>query len=773
MENGTALVHRQKKTPVIIAVGDFASGVTSWAFRLREAMAENSKYTVLLMNCTDTGKRIGAYDLHAPTWSRARELLAGLGEAVVIPNFVWDLFPLCAALNQTGQQLHCVGFCRADSAEEYYDPLCWYAPVVSRFATVSPACTRTLARHLAIEAAAIHTLPTGVWVPATHQRDYHTAPLRIAYGGRIVQAQKRVMDFVPLVAKLYDHGVDFRFDIAGSGRQAGELERALSKVDHEKRVRLVPRVPPEAMPSFWAAHDVFVQTSAFEGTSNSMLESMAQGTVPVVTRTASGVEGIVEDGRNGFLVPPGDTAAMAQGLARLAREPETLARMGRAAYETTRPFAMECYVEKFIPLLDEAMAAPPGTWPEGHPETPPRPFPGVRLERQWAGAAQKNRLVLLFPSPLRGGAEDYTRTIAAGAVKEGYEVHGAFSGRTALQSLAEDYVRAGAAYHALEICDVGPKSDQAPAYKRFTRTVRFLRRHRPVVALYQLCGIQYGFLSLLGCAVAGVPTLVVFQLVRADIRFSTARRMIYRWMRARGQRYVAVSKANQGLLAHAFRIPREAIRVIPNGVDLGRFAAAPDARTAARATLRDALGLPHDTTVCLTVGRLSHQKGHDVLVPAIPHILARHPGTHFVWAGEGPQEAELRAMLETYGVAQNVSLLGRRDDMPQLLHASDLMVHPARFEGQPFSVLEAMAAGLPVVSADASGIGEAITHGEHGLLSRTDDIAALRDAVIETLDDPDSAAQRATAARARVEAFSEATMVQETLAALETLRERS
>ncbi len=57
---------------------------------------------------------------------------------------MWDVFPLCAELNAAGHRLHCVGFCRADSDKEYYNPLAWYAPLASTFATVSPACTAAL-----------------------------------------------------------------------------------------------------------------------------------------------------------------------------------------------------------------------------------------------------------------------------------------------------------------------------------------------------------------------------------------------------------------------------------------------------------------------------------------------------------------------------------------------------------------------------------------------------------------------------------------------------
>ncbi len=761
-----------RKIPVIVALGDFASGVTSWALRLREAFADHPRYVIRLMNCADTGNRIGAFDLSATTQARASALLSACGEAIVLPNFVWDLFPVCAERVAAGQQLRCVGFCRADSEEEYYAPLRWYAPLCNQFAGVSPVCAATLAEQLALDSSRVHTLPTGVWVPQSLKRAYQTAPLRLAYGGRVVQAQKRVLDFVPLVEKLYRAGVDFRFTIVGAGRQRDELQAALAAVDPDKRVCFEARRKPEAMAAFWAEQDVFVQASAFEGTSNSMLESMAQGAVPVVTRTESGVDGIVHDGENGFLVAVGDMDGMASAIVTLAGDPERLMRMGHAAHAATVPYSMEAYVEKFTVLLDAAMADSPRSWPADCPIVPPKPFHGIRLAKDDDAGSEKGRIAIVFPSPLRGGAEDYTLRIAAGGVRAGYDVQGAFPGKTALKGLIQDYFHVGAFHNTLEICDVGPKAGQAPLYKRFTRTLRLLRRLRPRVVLFQLCGMQYGLVSLFAIAWLRIPTLVVFQLVRDDLSFSILRRAIHRWMRRRGQQYVVVSQANRRLLARAFAMREEDILCIPNGVDLKRFANNPENRTVARHRIRQELGLPHDALLCLTVGRLSPQKGHDVLVPVIPHVVAAYPNVHFLWAGDGPTEKVLRKQLERYRAAEHVTFLGKRDDIPALLQAADLFVHPARFEGQPFSLLEAMAAGLPIVSTTASGITEVLDHDVHGLLCRPDDIGALRNTLLHALGDLARMADLAQSAQKRVEDFSGDAMVAQTLAALEALAER-
>jgi hypothetical protein len=123
-------------------------------------------------------------------------------------------------------------------------------------------------------------------------------------------------------------------------------------------VRFHGRLPHQQVDAMWPGYDVFVQTSEFEGTSVSMLEAMAHGVVPVVTAASSGVAGVVHHGSNGFVVPVGDMAAMAQSIARLAANHTLLASNGHGAYHSAKAFAMERYCERFIEVLDRVLKSP-------------------------------------------------------------------------------------------------------------------------------------------------------------------------------------------------------------------------------------------------------------------------------------------------------------------------------------------------------------------------------------------------------------------------------
>lgn len=349
------------KTKVVVAVVNGLSGVMAWAYRLRQAFPSNGPYELCLMGCRES-KDYGEIDLYAPTLRDARRTLRDAGAAIVVPNFLFDLFDVSADLMHEGAPVRTIGYCRADDAREYYEPLRFYDRIVSRFVAVSDRCAERLAGYVPERAADITVLPTGIDVPDSLSRTFGSRPLRLVYGGRLEQHQKRVLDLVGLVQRLLDASVDFQLSIAGGGKQGDELRHALDALPHHGRVALLGRLPYGDMADLWGRHDVFLQVSEYEGTSNSMLEAMARGAIPIVTETDSGSRSVIDDGRNGFLVPVGDMKGMADRIADLARwTPPRLEAVGRRAYESAKPYAMRCYVARFLEILDQAAAAPPRT----------------------------------------------------------------------------------------------------------------------------------------------------------------------------------------------------------------------------------------------------------------------------------------------------------------------------------------------------------------------------------------------------------------------------
>jgi len=130
---------------------------------------------------------------------------------------------------------------------------------------------------------------------------------------------------------------------------------------------------------------------------------------------------------------------------------------------------------------------------------------------------------------------------------------------------------------------------------------------------------------------------------------------------------------------------------------------------------------------------------------------AELPGADFVLAGEGPERAGLEALATELGIAERVHFLGYRDDIPQLLAACDVFALPSLYEGSSLAVLEAMAAGRPVVSSAIGGTDELIDDGVDGLLVAPGDTAGLAGALRRLLDDAELRKSFAERARRRVE----------------------
>jgi glycosyltransferase involved in cell wall biosynthesis len=150
-------------------------------------------------------------------------------------------------------------------------------------------------------------------------------------------------------------------------------------------------------------------------------------------------------------------------------------------------------------------------------------------------------------------------------------------------------------------------------------------------------------------------------------------------------------------------------------------------------------------------------------------VLERHPEARFAIAGDGElREALERRALELGG--DHVSILGNRSDVADLLASFSVFAYPSRFEGLCLAVIEAQAAGVPVVATPVGGIRETVVDGETGWLVPVDDAAALAERIAHVLDHPDEARRVADEARRRAQRFSEQAMVERTLALYEGIR---
>ncbi len=226
--------------------------------------------------------------------------------------------------------------------------------------------------------------------------------------------------------------------------------------------------------------------------------------------------------------------------------------------------------------------------------------------------------------------------------------------------------------------------------------------------------------------------------------------------RARTQ-IVAVSEAVAQVCRTALRPAPERLQVIYNGVDVDQYRPG-----GAGDEVRDRIGCGRDDLLVIHVANLYVHKGHRFLLEAWRRVAAEVPTARLLLVGQGPLREELQALARESGLEASVKFLGRREDVPALLSAADVAVLPSLFEGFNMSVIEAMAAQLPVIGSDLPALREAIVPDHTGLVFAVGDSAALAEALVRVLAEPDLRRRMGRAGRARaIDRFSVAAQARE------------
>jgi len=293
-------------------------------------------------------------------------------------------------------------------------------------------------------------------------------------------------------------------------------------------------------------------------------------------------------------------------------------------------------------------------------------------------------------------------------------------------------------YRVSTFCSLAAIAQQA----RLTRHIR--RRRIQIVHAYNFYGNVF----------ATPPARLVAPVVIASIR---DRAPYLTTMQKRVQRYacqfadcilVNADAVKDWLIGDGYDASK--IAVIRNGVDLARFDNLP-----ARSNVRRELGLADDTPLVGVVSRLTRLKGLEDFLEAAAIVRSRVPAAHFLVVGEtNPMDRdylrELQAHAARCGVAEHVTFTGIRSDVPAVLASFTVSVMPSLNEALSNVVLESMAAGAPTVATRVGGTPEAVVDGITGILVPPADSAALADAIVHLLSNPQLAAHLGCAARARI-----------------------
>jgi glycosyltransferase involved in cell wall biosynthesis len=347
-----------------------------------------------------------------------------------------------------------------------------------------------------------------------------------------------------------------------------------------------------------------------------------------------------------------------------------------------------------------------------------------------------------------GGAQVHVRDLATALHSSGHEVT-VLAGSPG--SLSEQLSERGVPFEPVPAL-VRPITvwKDAAAVRQLTST---LRRLSP--ELVSVHTSKAGWLGRLAAKLAGIPVVFTAHGWAFTEGVPRLQRRLYGWVeRLAGpmaDQIITVCDYDRALALEKRIAPPHKIVRIHNGVrdPLGPGAMAPQPE-------------PRSVQI-LMLGRFAAQKDHPILLHALAGLRAEP--WRLDLAGSGPDQARVEALAAELGLACRIRFLGHRDEVGRLLRESDMLALISRWEGLPYSILEAMSCGLPVIASDVGGVSEAVIHGETGILVPRGDVDMLRSALAELINDPQRRHRLGIAARRRYEtAFRLERMLSETLA---------
>lgn len=265
------------------------------------------------------------------------------------------------------------------------------------------------------------------------------------------------------------------------------------------------------------------------------------------------------------------------------------------------------------------------------------------------------------------------------------------------------------------------------------RLVQYLRRQRA-----DLLHTQLEFADTVGnvaARIAGIPTVSTQHTFENPGRGSRAfwrHRLMWWSLRHYCDRIVAVSEAGRRHHIRLGRLAPDKVVTIHGGIDLSPFR---DGAEAERRAGREALGVPADAPLLITVAVLRREKGIQHMIEALPQVLQAVPEARYLVVGDGEHRAALEELAGRLGVADRVIFTGLRKDIPDLLAVSDLFVLPTLGDVLPTVLSEAMAARKPIVASRVGGVPEMVEEGRNGLLVEPGDPGQLAAACLRLLRD--------------------------------------
>ncbi len=602
---------------------------------------------------------------------------------------------------------------------------------------VARAQARYLVEDLGYPAHKIRIIHNGVdptdYRPADEQRARTLLgidPQRPVVGvvGRLSPEKHHVL-LLQAARRLVDEFPDLTVLVVGDGPMRGQIERATTELGLADHVQLVGARPD--VPDILPALTVFALCSYTECFPMALLEAMASGR-PAVCTDVGGVGELLADGITGYLVPPYDSVALADRLAKLLHDRQLCQRLGAAARaRVQREFGLDASVDAAARELTAVAGI------------------ASRSENRPGGLSKRRpswrpiRLTVVLDLTGVGGVEMLLLNL--------FRHFDPTVVRPRLVCLREagpltDDFRA--ADFEVETLDRAGRFDLR-TLPRLVASLRADRTDAVLVPHHHRASLALGRLAAM---LAGVPVNIV---AAHDMDLtSVGSRVLPRWaVRTLGVSDALVLltvsqgeylRSQEGVGRHVWESVREV--VIPNGIVL------PEAPgPAEHAQARAALGVTANDVVVGVVGRLSPQKAHHVLFEAVARCLPDVPSLRLVVIGDGELGPRLHRSAEQLGIGHRTTFLGTRRDVPLLLPGLDVSCLSSVHEGVPIALIEAMAAGVPIVASDCGAVRDIVEDGKQGFLVPVGDVDRFADRLHLLAGDAALRDQLGKAGRARAE----------------------
>ncbi len=589
--------------------------------------------------------------------------------------------------------------------------------------------------RLGADPVRVSVIPNGVDLSRiTPQRPAERVAHRIVCVARL-SWEKGLGELLEALAIVRRDVPDAHLVLVGEGKERIALEAKARALGVAPAVDFRGALPNAEALAVLRTADVFACPSRAEGLGIVFIEAQACGVPPVGTRVG-GIPDVIQDGKNGLLVPLEDAEALAAALMRVMKESGLRERLVAGARETLARFDWQGIVEHYAALY---------------------------------GRLLQGRSVLIatgiYP-PAVGGPATYTYTLAPRLVERGWRVRIVTYGDAATRKTGHD----GAALHV--VSRVLP-----PGLRHLAYLLSAFRRARDADLVYAQDPVSSGLPASLaaflrrrrfaikvvgdhaweqGQARFGVRALLDdFQKRRFGFRVELLR-AVQRFVVRRAARVITPSRYLAGIVAQ-WGVPEARVRVVENAVHAMDVPTPPDAEA-----------LAARTPEIVSAGRFLPWKGMWELVGALPAVRARVPGARLTLIGDGPERPRIEAEVARLGLGDAVTFTGR---LPQpeafgRVAAGRVFVLYTGYEGFSHQLVEAMSSGVPVVASDAGGNPEVAAHERNALVVRWGDAAALTAAIVRLLEDAALSARLAAEARKTAALYPEERMVSGTVDAL-------